>query len=141
MIKKISKKDKKDWQNFIDGSAKLENKDKSLEDDNSNLIEKTIDLHGYSIENANVKIKEFIEQSYSRKVNKINIITGKGSRSKNFSDPYQSFDLSILKYSVPQYIKNNLDLMKIIKLINYEAVNNPNQGSFDIILKKNKIKE
>ena len=141
MIKKISKKDKKDWQNFIDGSAKLENKDKSLEDDNSNLIEKTIDLHGYSIENANVKIKEFIEQSYSRKVNKINIITGKGSRSKNFSDPYQSFDLSILKYSVPQYIKNNLDLMKIIKLINFEAVNNPNQGSFDIILKKNKIKE
>ena len=141
MIKKISKKDKKDWQNFIDGSAKLENKDKSLEEDNSNLIEKTIDLHGYSIENANVKIKEFIEQSYSRKVNKINIITGKGSRSKNFSDPYQSFDLSILKYSVPQYIKNNLDLMKIIKLINYKAVNNPNQGSFDIILKKNKIKE
>ena len=67
MIKKISKKDKKDWQNFIDGSAKLENKDKSLEEDNSNLIEKTIDLHGYSIENANVKIKEFIEQSYSRK--------------------------------------------------------------------------
>ena len=141
MIKKISKKDKKDWQNFIDGSAKLENKDKSLEDDNSNLIEKTIDLHGYSIENANVKIKEFIEQSYSRKVNKINIITGKGSRSKNFSDPYQSFDLSILKYSVPKYIKNNLDLMKIIKLINFEAVNNPNQGSFDIILKKNKVKE
>ena len=141
MIKKISKKDKKDWQNFIDGSAKLENKDKSLEEDNSNLIEKTIDLHGYSIENANVNIKEFIEQSYSRKVNKINIITGKGSRSKNFSDPYQSFDLSILKYSVPQYIKNNLDLMKIIKLINYKAVNNPNQGSFDIILKKNKIKE
>ena len=141
MIKKISKKDKKDWQNFIDGSAKLENKDKSLEEDNSNLIEKTIDLHGYSIENANVKIKEFIEQSYSRKVNKINIITGKGSRSKNFSDPYQSFDLSILKYSVPQYIKNNLDLKKLIKLINYEAVNNPNQGSFDIILKKNKIRE
>ena len=141
MIKKISKKDTKDWQNFIDGSDKLENKDKSLEEDNSNLIEKTIDLHGYSIENANVKIKEFIEQSYSRKVNKINIITGKGSRSKNFSDPYQSFDLSILKYSVPQYIKNNLDLIKLIKLINYEAVNNPNQGSFDIILKKNKIKE
>ena len=141
MIKKISKKDKKDWQNFIDGSAKLENKDKSLEEDDSNLIEKTIDLHGYSIENANVKIKEFIEQSYSRKVNKINIITGKGSRSKNFSDPYQSFDLSILKYSVPEYIKNNLDLMKIIKIINHESVNNPNQGSFDIILKKNKIKE
>ena len=141
MIKKISKKDKKDWQNFINNDEKLKNKDGYLDESDRNLIEKTIDLHGYSLENANIKIKEFIEQSYSRKVNKINVITGKGSRSKNFSDPYQSFDLSILKYSVPQYIKNNLDLMKIIKLINYEAVNNPNQGSFDIILKKNKIKE
>ena len=141
MIKKISKKDEKDWQSFINGSDRLENKDKSLDGKDSNLIEKTIDLHGYSLESANIKIKEFIEQSYYKKVNKVNIITGKGSRSKNFSDPYQSFDLSILKYSVPEYIKNNLDLMKLIKLINYEAVNNPNKGSFEIILKKNKIKE
>jgi len=141
LIKKISKKDEKDWQNFIDGSDKLENKDKLEDQESNNLTEKTIDLHGYSLENANLKIKEFIEQSYSKKVNKINIITGKGSRSKNSSDPYQSYDLSILKYSVPEYIKNNLDLMKIIKIINHESVNNPNQGSFDIILKKNKIKE
>jgi len=141
LIKKISKKDEKDWQSFINGSDRLENKDKSLDGKDSNLIEKTIDLHGYSLESANIKIKEFIEQSYYKKVNKVNIITGKGSRSKNFSDPYQSFDLSILKYSVPEYIKNNLDLMKLIKLINYEAVNNPNKGSFEIILKKNKIKE
>ena len=137
MIKKISKKDKKDWQNFIDGSSKLENKDKSLEEDNSNLIEKTIDLHGYSIENANVKIKEFIEQSYSRKVNKINIITGKGSRSKNKDNPYQSENFGILKHSVPEYIKTNPNLMKMIKEINFEDIKNPSKGSFDILLKKN----
>ena len=138
MIKKISKKDKKDWQNFIDGSAKLENKDKSLEEDDSNLIEKTIDLHGYSIENANVKIKEFIEQSYSRKVNKINIITGKGSRSKNFSDPYQSFDLSILKYSVPNFISNNQNLMSMINHIQDAKVEDGGSGAFYLILKSNK---
>ena len=141
MIKKISDKDKKDWEKFVNSSEKLDNKDRNEINESSNYIEKIIDLHGYTLDEANKKISEFIESCFLEGVNKINIITGKGSRSKNFSDPYQSFDLSILKYSVPQYIKNNLDLMKIIKLINYEAVNNPNQGSFDIILKKNKIKE
>ena len=137
MIKKISKKDKKDWQNFIDGSDKLENKDKSVEEEDNNLIEKTIDLHGYSLENANIKIKEFIEQSYSRKVNKINIITGKGSRSKNKDNPYQSENLGILKYSVPEYIKTNPNLMKMIKEISFDDIDNTSKGSFDILLKKN----
>ena len=139
MIKKITEKDKKDWFDFVNNNEKLINKDN--QQNQNQIIDKVIDLHGYSLENANKTIDEFIKICFSQKVSKINVITGKGSRSKNFSDPYQSFDLSILKYSVPQYIKNNLDLMKIIKLINYEAVNNPNQGSFDIILKKNKIKE
>ena len=98
--------------------------------------EKTIDLHGYNLEDANNKIKDFIKKSYIEGVNKIIIITGKGSRSKNTNNPYQSFDLSILKYSVPNYIKKNFDLMKFIKKINYDAINSPNQGSFDIFLKK-----
>ena len=140
MIKKITDKDKKDWIDFLNSNKKIDDKD---------IVYKTkissksisIDLHGFSLDEANKKIHNLIIHCYNNNTNKITIITGKGSRSKNFSDPYQSFDLSILKYSVPEYIKNNLDLMKIIKLINYEAVNNPNQGSFDIILKKNKIKE
>ena len=141
MNKKLSKKDKKDWENFVNSKEKIQNKDSLIfEKKNKNLF-KVIDLHGFSLDDANKTINNFIEKCYSEGVDKINVITGKGSRSKNFSDPYQSFDLSILKYSVPQYIKNNLDLMKIIKLINYKAVNNPNQGSFDITLKKNKIKE
>ena len=141
MIKKITEKDKKDWFDFLNNNEKLINKDNQKNQNQNQIIDKVIDLHGYSLENANKTINEFIKICFSQKISKINVITGKGSRSKNFSDPYQSFDLSILKYSVPQYIKNNLDLMKIIKLINYEAVNNPYQGSFDIILKKNKIKE
>ena len=142
MNNKISDKDKKDWQNFLSSEEKVHNKDLSLSQIkmDKNLV-KTIDLHGYSLESANQKIKDFIEKSYLNKVNKINIITGRGSRSKNINNPYQSSDLSILKYSVPEYIKNNLDLMKLIKIINFEAVNNPGKGSFDIILKKNKIKE
>ncbi len=137
MTKKISNKDKKDWKKFIEGNEKLENKDKYIKKKtHNNFIEKTIDLHGYNLEDANNKIKDFIKKSYIEGVNKIIIITGKGSRSKNTNNPYQSFDLSILKYSVPNYIKNNFDLMKFIKKINYDAINSPNQGSFDIFLKK-----
>ena len=144
MIKKISDKDKKDWKKFLDSKEKLENKDKSYS--NSKKIhvftEKTIDLHGYTLEEANKKIYEFIENSYLIGINKINIITGKGLRSKNLDDPYQSKNLSILKYSVPNFIKNNSSLMNKILEIDFDAVNSSSKGNFDIILKtkKNEIK-
>ena len=144
MIKKISDQDKKDWKKFLDSKEKLENKDKSYS--NSKKIdvftEKTIDLHGYTLEEANKKIYEFIENSYLIGINKINIITGKGLRSKNLDDPYQSKNLSILKYSVPNFIINNSDLMNKILEIDFDAVNSSSKGNFDIILKtkKNEIK-
>ena len=137
MTKKISNKDKKDWKKFIEGNEKLENKDKYIKKKtHNNFIEKTIDLHGYNLEDANNKIKDFIKKSYIEGVNKIIIITGKGSRSKNTNNPYQSFDLSILKYSVPNYIKNNSELMKKIKEMDFNSVNDESQGNFDILLKK-----
>ena len=144
MIKKISDQDKKDWKKFLDSKEKLENKDKLYS--NSKKIdvftEKTIDLHGYTLEEANKKIYDFIENSYLIGINKINIITGKGLRSKNLDDPYQSKNLSILKYSVPNFIKNNSDLMNKILEIDFDAVNSSSKGNFDIILKtkKNEIK-
>ena len=144
MIKKISDQDKKDWKKFLDSKEKLENKDKSYS--NSKKIdvftEKTIDLHGYTLEEANKKIYEFIENSYLIGINKINIITGKGLRSKNLDDPHQSKNLSILKYSVPNFIKNNSSLMNKILEIDFDAVNSSSKGNFDIILKtkKNEIK-
>ncbi len=138
MNKKLSKKDKKDWENFVNSKEKIQNKDSLIfEKKNKNLF-KVIDLHGFSLDDANKTINNFIEKCYSEGVDKINVITGKGSRSKNKDDPYQSGQLGILKYSVPDYIKNNINLMKIIKKIDFNSIDNPNVGSFDIFLKKNK---
>ena len=136
MIKKISDKDKKDWQNFIDNNEKLENKDKEIQKFEKNLKKKSIDLHGCTLESANKAISNFINKCYLQGVENIKVITGKGSRSKNKEDPYISTDLSILKYSVPYYIKNNSELMKKIKELDFDSVNNINQGTFDILLKK-----
>ena len=134
MTNKLSNKDKKDWQNFLDSSEKLQSKDED-QLNNEVISEKSIDLHGYTLEEANKQITEFIENCYVNKVKKINVITGKGMRSKNLEDPYQSKDLSILKYSVPEYIKNNSELMSKIIKIDFESVDSPSKGNFDIFLK------
>ena len=134
MTNKISDKDRKDWQKFLDSSDKLYNKD--VHQVNNRIIsERSIDLHGYTLEEANKKISEFIENCYVNKVKKINVITGKGMRSKNLDNPYQSTDLSILKHSVPEYIKSNPELMKKIIKIDFDSVNSPSKGSFEIFLK------
>ena len=134
MTNKLSDKDKKDWQKFLDSSEKLHNKD--VNQVNKKIIsERTIDLHGYTLEDANKKISEFIENCYVNRVKKINVITGKGMRSKNLDDPYQSKDLGILKHSVPEYIKNNPDLMSKIIRIDLKSVLSPSKGNFDIFLK------
>ncbi len=134
MTNKISDKDRKDWQKFLDSSDKLYNKD--VHQANNRIIsERSIDLHGYTLEEANKKISEFIENCYVNKIKKINVITGKGMRSKNLDDPYQSKDLSILKHSVPEYIKNSPELMSKIINIDFDSVNSPSKGNFDIFLK------
>ena len=135
MTNKLSDKDKKDWQKFIESSEKLENKENEIPT-RAERLEKTIDLHGFTLEQANSKILEFIEECFEKNISKINIITGKGLRSKNIDDPYQSQDLSILKYSVPNFIKNNNQLMSKIIKIDFDAVQSPSKGNFDIYLKK-----
>ena len=134
MTNKLSDKDKKDWQNFLNSSEKLQVKEED-KPNNQAISEKSIDLHGYTLEEANEEISKFIDNCYLNRVKKINIITGKGMRSKNLDDPYQSTDLSILKYSVPEYVKNNSELMKKIIRIDFESVNSPSKGNFDIFLK------
>ena len=136
MNKKISDKDIKDWDNFVNSKEKLFNKDQQLNRKISTYKEETIDLHGYSLEDANIKIESFIISCFEKGVAKIKIITGKGSRSKNLNDPYQSKDLSILKYSVPNYIKENSNLMNKILKLDFDSVKSPSKGNFDIILKK-----
>jgi len=135
--KKLSDKDKKDWQHFISSEEKVQNKDLSLSslESNKNLI-KTIDLHGFSLENANRTISVFINQCFKTNVSKITVITGKGLRSNHINNPYVSKDLSILKNSVPKFIKSNFDLMKKIKNIKEAKVEDGGSGAFDIFLKK-----
>ncbi len=138
MNKKISEKDIKDWKEFTESNSKIENKDidfVQLE----KISNRTLDLHGLTLEIANKKIKQFIKSSFDKNVEKIIVITGKGLRSKVDQNPYQSKDLSILKYSVPEFIRNNLELMSLIKKID-DRTENKNSGSFTIHLKsKNKL--
>ena len=137
MNNKISDKDKRDWQNFISSEEKIYNKDSSLSQIKTDRdIVKTIDLHGFSLENANKIIDEFINKCFETKVSKITVITGKGLRSNNIGNPYVSKDLSILRNSVPEFIKSNSDLMKKIKSINEAKIEDGGSGAFDILLKK-----
>ena len=133
MNKKPSNKDLKDWKNFLESKEKIHNKDNII---NQTKIkgEATIDLHGFSLDQANSKVEKFITECFEKKVLKLNIITGKGLRSKVDQNPYQSKDLGILKYSVPEFIRTNSDLMKIIKKID-DKVDNKNSGFFSIFLK------
>ena len=134
MTNKLSDKDKKDWQDFLNSSEKLDSKDVD-QTINSKILERSIDLHGYTLDDANKEISNFIENCYLNRVKKINVITGKGMRSKNLDNPYQSTELSILKHSVPEYIKSNPELMKKIIKIDFDSVNSPSKGSFEIFLK------
>ena len=137
MIKKISEKDKKDWENFINKKEKVEDKDNFLKENSDKIDHMEIDLHGYSLDEANTKIFEFINECYEKNIKSINVITGKGLRSRNIEDPYSSSDLGMLKNSVPNYIKNNSELMSKIKHINFDEVMSKNKGNFNIYLKKN----
>ena len=139
MNNKLSDKDKKDWQNFISSEEKIHNKDLSLSQTKTNKeLLKTIDLHGFSLENANRTIDEFINRCFKTNVSKITVITGKGLRSNNINNPYVSKNLSILKNSVPEFIKSNTDLMKKIKNIQEAKVEDGGSGAFNILLKKSK---
>ena len=135
MTDKISEKDKKDWENFLSKKEKLPNKDINFTKEKKIKI-KNIDLHGYTLDEANKKIENFIKQSYIEKVNKLIVVTGKGLHSQNEKDPYVSKDLSILRYSVPHFIKNNNELMKMINDFDGATIEDGGSGAFYIYIKK-----
>ena len=137
MSNDISEKDKKDWENFLSSNERLPNKDYTKS--NHKLFKtKSIDLHGYTLEEANRAIEEFILRSFKEKINKLIVVTGKGLHSKNEKDPYISKDLSILKYSVPEFIENNINLMNMINEIKDANTEDGGSGAFYIFLKKNR---
>ena len=135
MNNNISDKDKKDWENFISKKEKLSNKDLKIKN-NTPLKVKSIDLHGYTLEQANIAIEDFIIKSYQEKINKLIVVTGKGIHSQNEKDPYVSKYLSILKYSVPEFISNNKNLMKIIYEMKDAKIEDGGSGAFYIYLRK-----
>ena len=137
MTDNITEKDKKDWENFLSKNEKLPNKDLKI-DKKLTFKTRSIDLHGYSLEQANKSIENCIITSYQEKINKLIVVTGKGIHSQNEKDPYVSKDLSILKYSVPEFISNNKNLMKIIYEMKDAKIEDGGGGAFYIFLKKNK---
>ena len=137
MNNQISDKDKKDWQNFLSKKEKLPDKDNSQSTDKSIKISE-IDLHGFTLDEANKTVERLIYKSYDEGVSKIRIVTGKGLHSDNEKNPYLSKDLSILRYSVPEYIKKNNELMKLIIEFKEASSHDGGDGAFYIHLKKNK---
>ena len=137
MTNNISDKDKKDWHKFINSTEKLPNKDFKNQK-NKSLKVRSIDLHGYTLDEANKTIENFINKAFSENINKLIIVTGKGLHSANEEDPYVSKDLGILKYSVPEFITNNAGLMNMINEITDAKIEDGGGGAFYIFLKKNK---
>ena len=131
----ISDKDRKDWDNFINSKEKVPNKDIKFKD-RKNFKIRSIDLHGYTLDEANKSIEDFIKKAFSENVNKLIVVTGKGLHSENEKDPYISKDLGILKYSVPEFITNNSSLMSMINEITDAKIEDGGGGAFYIFLKK-----
>ena len=135
MTSNISDKDQKDWKNFLEKNEKLPNKD--LENKENKLhITKTLDLHGYTLDEANKKVESFLNDCFEKRVYKVLIVTGKGLHSQNDKDPYKSNKFGILKYSVPEFIKNSPDLQKKIKNVLDADIKNGGAGAFYVFLKK-----
>ena len=135
MNNEISDKDKKDWDDFLLKDEKLQNKDLSLNKKKNYKIN-SIDLHGYTLAEANKVMKDFIITSYKKRITKLIVVTGKGLHSQNEKNPYVSKDLSILKHSVPEFIKNNLELMEKVIELKDASIEDGGSGAFYIYLKK-----
>ena len=140
MSKKLSDKDLKDWNKFIESKDKINPKDElNLSPVNKNKYTFTIDLHSYSLDQANKFVEKTINECFEKQFSIVNIITGKGMRSKSAEDPYKSSELSILKHSIPEFINSNVELMK--KIRNIDKTDEKNLGSFNVYLRsKNKFR-
>ena len=137
MNEKISDKDKRDWEKFVSSKEKLINKDIKFEKKKRFKV-KHLDLHGYSLVDANKKITDYINYSYNNEISKLIVVTGKGLHSNVEKNPYVSKDLSILKYSIPEYINTNNELLDKILEIKDAKIEDGGSGAFYIFIKKKK---
>ena len=135
----VSSKDKKDWANFVKTVKNIPVKEEDIpkQSTKASTLQKS-DLHGLALNEANTRVHSFITTCFNKGFKKILIITGKGSRSKSYNNPYLSESLSILKNSVPEYISNNQALMDKISKIENADLKFGGEGAIYIFLKKNK---
>ncbi len=134
-----SSKDKKDWADFTKQVGNISVKEDDFLEENRQINKvRKLDLHGYSLDNANKVVKKFIIESFDKGYNKLLVVTGKGLRSKSYDNPYISENLSVLKNSVPEYIKNNENLNSIISKIIQADQQDGGEGAINIFLKNNK---
>ena len=135
----VTSKDKKDWDVFTKQMGNISVKESDFLKENVQINEvKKLDLHGFSLVEANEKVKNFIIESFNSGKKKILVITGKGLRSKSSGNPYLSETLSTLKYAVPEYVKNNESLNKKIIRISEADLKDGGTGAIYIFLKNNK---
>ena len=136
-------KDKKDWIAFTKQMGNISAKESDILEKNIETTKvKKLDLHGFSLIEANKIVKKFIIQSFNNGYKKLLVVTGKGTRSKSHYNPYLSEKLSVLKYSVPEYIMSNENLSNKISRISKADLNDGGEGAIYIFLKNTtKFKE
>ena len=137
MSSNISDKDKKDWKNFLEKNEKLPNKDAERKENKSHIT-KSLDLHGFTLDEANKKVESFITYCFNQKVSKVIIVTGKGLHSQNDKDPYISKEFGILKNSIPEFLNNNRNLMKKIYKTESASIEDGGSGALILYLKNKK---
>ncbi len=130
----LSQKDKDDWRNFLENTSFVPDKDQKYQSKNTN--EKLrYDLHGFSLNEANIKVKQLIKSCSEKNIREILLITGKGLHSNN-NDVYKSSDLSKLRYSVPEFINSNPEISKLVLSIKQPPQKDGGQGALLIKLRK-----
>ena len=133
--KEPNQEDKKIWENYIKNPSDIYDKDQSASNSIQRRDRYKFDLHGFTLDQANSKVKEIIEYCLKNKFRELLLITGKGLHSNN-NDVYKSSDLSKLRYSVPEFINSNPEISKLVLSIKQPPQKDGGQGALLIKLRK-----
>ena len=133
--KDLSPEDKKDWEDYIKNPSDVFDKDKTISENSEKKNRFRFDLHGFTLDQANKKVKEIILSCINKKYKEILFITGKGKHSSNDKDIYTSKDLGKLKYSVPEFIKSDQELNSSILSIQEAKIEDGGEGAIVIKLR------
>jgi|TARA_B110001452_G_C15161957_1_gene404145 DNA-nicking Smr family endonuclease len=91
------------------------------------------DLHGFTLSEANEKVRELINFCQQKGFKEILLITGKGLHSNVDQNAYASKELSKLRFAVPEHIKSQKELSD--KVINIDKADIKDGGEGALIIK------